>query len=226
MNVQVLDFLGLRGKVFVLGTSQGGWVAARMALVAPGRVASIIPLGSSMDFESERTRQLSYWNAPELLTRFIDEWTNREATPGFELSDAYCNAMVDTGFGKDCGKELREFWTATMKANYRGDEGRRRVRMAAINLRDRDGLHGRLVDITCPVLWLHGTADSVYSVENAKQEIKLFTNSGDAQLKTVEGGQHFLSASHPKKVNAAIVDFVKKYGNIATLTRIDRQGWL
>ena len=27
--------------------------------------------------------------------------------------------------------------------------------MAAINLRDRDGLHGRLFDIKCPVMWLH-----------------------------------------------------------------------
>ena len=27
--------------------------------------------------------------------------------------------------------------------------------MAAINLRDRDGLHGRLFDVRCPVMWLH-----------------------------------------------------------------------
>lgn len=27
--------------------------------------------------------------------------------------------------------------------------------MAAINLRERDGLHGRLFDVRCPVMWLH-----------------------------------------------------------------------
>jgi hypothetical protein len=27
--------------------------------------------------------------------------------------------------------------------------------MAAINLRDRDGLHMRASDVKCPVLWLH-----------------------------------------------------------------------
>jgi hypothetical protein len=27
--------------------------------------------------------------------------------------------------------------------------------MAAINLRDRDGLHSRVEDVVCPVLWLH-----------------------------------------------------------------------
>ena len=35
------------------------------------------------------------------------------------------------------------------------DDGRRRARMAAINLRERDGLHGRLFDIKCAVMWLH-----------------------------------------------------------------------
>ena len=35
------------------------------------------------------------------------------------------------------------------------DDGRRRARMAAINLRERDGLHGRLFDVKCPVMWLH-----------------------------------------------------------------------
>jgi hypothetical protein len=42
MNLQVLEALEKRGevkgKVFVLGTSQGGWITARMALLAPHRV--------------------------------------------------------------------------------------------------------------------------------------------------------------------------------------------
>jgi pimeloyl-ACP methyl ester carboxylesterase len=84
--------------------------------------------------------------------------------------------------------------------------------MATINLRDRDGLHGRLSDVVCPVLWLHGTADAVYSIANAEREIKLFVKSPDAQLKVVEGGQHFLSYSHPKEVDGAVKEFVGKYG--------------
>lgn len=42
MNVQVLDALGIKGKIFVLGTSQGGWITVRMALVAPEKVRSCI----------------------------------------------------------------------------------------------------------------------------------------------------------------------------------------
>ena len=45
MNLQVLETLekqgqlGKNGKVFVLGTSQGGWITVRMALLAPGKVS-------------------------------------------------------------------------------------------------------------------------------------------------------------------------------------------
>lgn len=59
---------------------------------------------------------------------------------------------------------------------------------------------------------IQGTNDAVYSVANAKEEIQLFTESKDARLEIVQGGQHFLSASHPKEVNAYVVEFVKKYG--------------
>ena len=83
--------------------------------------------------------------------------------------------------------------------------------MAAINLRERDGLHSRLFDVRCPVLWLHGTSDAVYSVANAQEEIKLFVNSPDAKLQVVQNGQHFLSFSHPKEVDGALLDFVAKY---------------
>lgn len=37
MILQLLDALGIE-KVFALGTSQGGWVAVRMALLAPQKV--------------------------------------------------------------------------------------------------------------------------------------------------------------------------------------------
>lgn len=41
MNLQALEKLGISGKgkkVFVLGTSQGGWITVRMALLAPDLV--------------------------------------------------------------------------------------------------------------------------------------------------------------------------------------------
>ncbi|KAI9697302.1 MAG: hypothetical protein M1836_004866 [Candelina mexicana] len=210
MNIQVMDGLGI-DKAFVLGTSQGGWVTVRMALLAPARIQGIIPLGTSMDYESERTRILGCWDGIAAKTDSIDQWTTNEKTPSFEPDDGFCNVMIDIGFGKDCESSMRDFWLKTIKSNYQGDDGRRRARMAVINLRDRDGLHRRLFDVRCPVMWLHGTEDAVYSIENAQEEIKMFTNSPDARLITIKDGQHFLSASHPKDVDDALVAFVSKY---------------
>ncbi|KAI7202134.1 alpha/beta-hydrolase [Hortaea werneckii] len=204
MNLQVLEKLGMCGggkKVFVLGTSQGGWIT----------ISGIIPLGTSMDYESERTRKLGCWDAPTGLTPTINACTTNSATPDFEPGGDYCNFLIDTGFGKDCADEARRYWINEIKANYRGDEGRRRLRMAAINLKERDGLHSRLFDVRCPVMWLHGTSDVVYSVENAREEIGLFVNSPDAKLKVIENGQHFLSFSHPKEVDEALFEFVGRF---------------
>ena len=212
MNLQVMDALGVR-KAFVLGTSQGGWITARMALIAPERIEGIIPLGTSMDFESERTRKLGCWDGVAATTGSIDQWTSKSATSDFEPGDEFCNFLIDIGFGKDCDKSVRDFWKKTIKSNYRGDDGRKRARMAAINLRERDGLHGRLFNVVCPVMWLHGTSDAVYSIANAEEEIKLFVNSPEAKLVTVKDGQHFLSASHPEDVDNALIDFVGKWHN-------------
>lgn len=210
MNLQVMEALGIP-KAFVLGTSQGGWITVRMALLAPEKIQGIIPLGTSMDYESERTRKLGCWDGVAACTGPIDKWTSKTSTPDFQPDLDYCDFLIDIGFGKNCPQETRDFWRKTIQANYQGDDGRRRARMAAINLRERDGLHGRLFDVMCPVMWLHGTDDVVYTVANAEQEIKLFTNAKSAELITVDGGAHFLSASHPKEVDDALISFVGKY---------------
>lgn len=124
-------------------------------LQVQSQIEGIIPLGTSLDYESERTRSLGCWDGAEACTGPINSWTTKEPTPNFEPDDDFCNFLIDLGFGKDCDSSIRDFWKKTIKSNYQGDEGRRRIRMAAINLRERDGLHGRLFDVRCPVMWLH-----------------------------------------------------------------------
>ena len=210
MNLEVMTALGVK-KAFVLGTSQGGWITVRMALLAPDRIQGIIPLGTSLDYESPRTHELGCWDGVDACTGLINQWTTTKTTPDFEPDNDYCNFLIDIGFGKNCPQSTRDFWTKTIKSNYQGDDGRRRARMAAINLRERDGLHGRLFDVRCPVMWLHGTDDVVYSVANAEQEIKMFVNAPEANLITVKGGAHFLSASHPQDVDNALIQYVGKW---------------
>ena len=108
MNLQVMEALGVK-KAFVLGTSQGGWITVRMALLAPDRIEGIIPLGTSMDYESERTRQLGCWDGVAACTGPIDKWTTTQATSDFEPDVDYCNFLIDIGFGKDVDQAVRDF---------------------------------------------------------------------------------------------------------------------
>lgn len=197
-------------QAFVLGTSQGGWIAVRAALLAPGVVRGIIPLGTSMDFESPRSRELGCWDGVAFCTPAIDALA---APVGDEwvIPTDLVDAVLEAGFDADVDAETRSFWHAMHQQNYTGDAGRRRLRTSSINLRDRDGLHGRLDGVRCPVLWLQGTADEVYSVANAEDEIGRFVNAPQAELRIVEGGQHFLSASHPRDVDAAAVEFIRRW---------------
>lgn len=50
-------------KVYALGTSQGGFIVSRMAILRPEKILGIVPIGSSMFAETEDTRKLGCWNA-------------------------------------------------------------------------------------------------------------------------------------------------------------------
>ncbi|KAH7385478.1 Alpha/Beta hydrolase protein [Phaeosphaeria sp. MPI-PUGE-AT-0046c] len=212
MNLQVMEKLGVE-RAFALGTSQGGWVVARMALLSPEKISGILPLGTSLDTESPRSRSLGCWDALDSLQHLIttDFTSNTQSSSTFTPPSSFADFLISSGFGPNCPQAMKEFWTEQLKKNYEGEEGRKRIRMAAINLRDRDGLHLRAGDIKCPVLWLHGTDDAVYSVANAQEEIKLFTGSENARLEVIQGGQHFLSASNPEEVFGYVTEFVGKY---------------
>jgi len=209
-NLQLMDALGI-DKAFVMGTSQGGWVAARMAMLQPERIAGIIPLGTSMDRESARSHEMGCWNGDEVCSPVIAQLST-PVGEDWTVDGGFTDFILSAGIGGPTSEEQRQHWHRVHRANYAGDAGRRRLLMAAINLRDRDGLLGRLGYVTCPVLWMHGTADQVYSVANAQDNITGFTAAREARLEVVEGGQHFLSASHPEAVNAATAAFIGTWG--------------
>lgn len=208
-NLQVLDALGI-DQAFAMGTSQGGWIVTQTAMLAPDRIKGIIPLGTSMDRESQQSQALGCWDGTEFCTPAIEALAE-PVSDDWVVPDEFVIGVLDAGLGDSVSDEDRAFWLDVYRRNYAGDSGRERLRICSINLRDRDSLLARLNGVTCPVLWIHGTADSVYSVANAEDGIARFTGAKDTQLKVIEGGQHFLSASDPKEVNAAAVDFINKW---------------
>lgn len=153
MALQVMDALSIQ-TAFCLGTSQGGWIVVRMALLAPERIRGLLPLGTSMDCESAESREQGGWDPQTQLKPFLEGWTSAVPTPDFVVEEVWRGMVASLGFGGAVKEETIRFWNDTVKQVYSGDEGRRKVRMALICLIERDGLLLRVGDIRCPVYWL------------------------------------------------------------------------
>nr|EAQ70713.1 hypothetical protein MGCH7_ch7g120 [Pyricularia oryzae 70-15] len=147
--LQVMDGLGVR-EAFALGTSQGGWIVVRMALLAPERILGLLPLGTSMDSESAYSRSKGCWDPRTTLAPFLEAWSTADSTPDFVVDEAWCTAVGSLGFSGAVGAETLQFWSDTLRSVYRGDGGRRMLKMALVNLVERDGLLWRLRDVVCP----------------------------------------------------------------------------
>jgi hypothetical protein len=51
----------------------------------------------------------------------------------------------------------------------------------------------------------------VFSVPNAEEGIKYFTNSPEAKLMPMKGGVHFLSFTHQKELHQTILEFTDRW---------------
>lgn len=210
MALEVMTKLGVE-RAFALGTSQGGWIVVRMALLAPERILGLIPLGTSMDAETPETQTKGCWDPVPLLKPFADAWTSETPTPDFVVDDTWCGMVASFGFGSHATYASTEFWTSMLKRVYRGDEGRKKARMAVLCLLSRDGITLRLGDVQCPVYWLQGSDDAPFGTGVQSEQLELFTGSKEKKLTIVPGGAHYLNATNPQEVNDALLEMIKRY---------------
>ena len=89
--------------------------------------------------------------------------------------------------------------------------GAERLRIISINLRDRDGLDGPAGQraVPRPVDARHGGPGVLRGQRRGGD--RAVRQQPEAELRVVEGGQHFLSATHPDEVNTATVEFIKRW---------------
>ena len=128
-----------------------------------------------MDYESPRSRELGCWNGAQVASGLVQLGATQTPMPDFEPEDGYCDFLMEIGYGKACPPELRDKWAGILKNVYRGDDGKRRMCMAAINLATRDGLHARLPFVKSPVHWLQ--VCTVFPTHNViRQMLILITN--------------------------------------------------
>ncbi|GAB2838027.1 alpha/beta fold hydrolase [Lentzea nigeriaca] len=179
----VLDALDV-GTAAVIGTSQGGFIALRMALLAPERVTALAVLGTSAEPEDEQIAA-----AYDQLT---EVWIAQGPETVLESTAKIC-------LGDHDASEWTPKWSAVEPD---------RLRLIAKALVSRDGVLERAGEITVPVLVLHGTADLAYPVAKAEALVAALPK---AELVTVDGGAHFLSLTHAADVNPHLERFLSAH---------------
>ncbi|MFC0433716.1 alpha/beta fold hydrolase [Kutzneria buriramensis] len=180
--LEVLDQLGI-DQFAAVGTSQGGFVAMRLALIAPERVTAIAVLGSSAAAEDPQVAE-AYRGLGTL-------WATQGPTDQLlDMVATICIGAMDSSA-----------WRIKLRALPID-----RVHVLLNVLVDRDGLLDRLGEISCPALVLHGGADAAYPVERAEEIAAAVPKAEPVVL--VEGGAHFLSLTNPDEVNPPLRAFL------------------
>ncbi len=182
----LLDHLGVRRAVLG-GMSQGGFVSQRAALLAPERVKALILIDTQAGLEPAE--------AAESYEQLQVIWLEQGPAPVQDLV-----ASIILGPGQWDGWFAK--WAAQDPAQ---------LRLAFQCLMDRDDLTGRLGDIRCPALVVHGTSDA--AIPTARAEALRDGLGGEAALVLVDGAGHASSLTHSAQVNPRLLGFLGSLGD-------------
>ncbi len=182
----LLDHLEVERAVLG-GMSQGGFISLRAALLAPDRVRGLILIDTQAGLEDPAS-------VPG-YEQMHQVWLESGPGPVQELVSAI---ILGPGEWDD--------WYAKWAAIEPGQ-----ATLAFRCLIDRDDITGRIGEIGCPALIVHGTADA--AIPMAKAEQLRDGLGGPVTLAVVDGGTHASSISHPVEVSAELLNFLRTLGD-------------
>src|SRR5215472_11585775 len=189
---EVLPLLFLMGveRGVVAGISQGGFLSLRAALTAPDRVRALVLIDSQGGQEDPAT-------APA-YEQMHQVWLDSGPGP---VQEVVASIILGPGQWDD--------WYAKWQEQYvqwsPDDLGE--LTWPFRCLMDREDITGRLGEITCPALILHGAADAAIPVTQA--EAVRDGLAGPVTFTVIEGAPHASNVTHPEQVNEAILNFLR-----------------
>jgi 3-oxoadipate enol-lactonase len=181
----LLDHLTIEQAVLV-GQSQGGFLSLRAALMAPERVRALI-LIASQDRSEDPPNVANY---ERLLAAF-----KAPGGPPQQVLDSVTGLILGPG-APDIGR-WQQSWRYTPLDTL--------DQVFTTVLKRRDDVHGRLAELTMPILVIHGEADGAIEPSAAK---RLAGDLPNAELVLIPGAAHAPNYSHPDAVNPHIERFL------------------
>jgi 3-oxoadipate enol-lactonase len=181
-QLALMDHLGI-DRAVLIGMSQGGLLSLRTALLAPERVAGLVMLSS-------QAGTIDPGNGAA-FTAMAGTWRDG---PAPETLEAIAAKILGPGVDEE-----------TWLAHWRRMPARHVVD-AVSALTGRDDLTGRLGEITCPTLVIHGSADASTGLDRAGV---VHAGVRDSRgLVVVPDAPHAANLTEPELVNAAIDSFL------------------
>jgi 3-oxoadipate enol-lactonase len=184
----LLDHLGI-GEAVLGGMSQGGFLSLRAAMLAPQRVRGLVLIDSQGGTEVEATRPA--------YEQMHQTWLDQGAGPVQEIV-----AAIILGPGQWDG------WYAKWDGQYAqlAPDDLGQLTWAFRCLMDRDDITGRLGEVSCPALIIHGSEDAAIPLARGEQMRDAL--AGPTAFAVIDGAPHAANVTHPDAVNAEIAAFL------------------
>ncbi|HEV3125192.1 MAG TPA: alpha/beta hydrolase [Candidatus Dormibacteraeota bacterium] len=175
-------------RAFLVGMSQGGFVALRAALRYPDFVRGIGLIDTQAGVED-----------PDLVPQYrLMSETWQEHGLNDDLAEIIAGIIMSPGFPGNGD------WIAKWKAQPVDH-----LDVPLETLFSREDLHDRLAEIRCPAIVFHGEADAAIPMEQAEALATGLPNC-DALVR-IPGAGHASNLSHPDAVNGPLLQFLQRH---------------
>jgi 3-oxoadipate enol-lactonase len=189
--VQVLDVTGVRAPVVVFGTSWGGFVAPRIAMLAPRRLSGMVLFNTSAErgtpFELARATLLTKL----LAIGALDKMTARMIVSGLLAPGTQ---RREPTLGGDIAEQFLAW------------DRRRFIATVRSVLVDRDPVLDALPELTVPALIVSGQEDHTLPSFHSQRMAQKLPNARHIE---VAGAAHLVPLEAPHEANPLIFDFLR-----------------
>ena len=189
--VQLLDATGVRAPVVVIGTSWGGFVAPRIAMLAPERINGMALFNTSAERGTPYERIRATLLTKLLAIGPLDKVTARMIVSGLLAPET---RRREPQLGADLAEQFLTW------------DRRRFIATVRSVLVDRDPVLDALPELKVPALIVSGKQDRTLPSFHSKRMAQKLPN---ARYIEVSGAAHLVPLEAPDEANQLILDFLR-----------------
>ena len=189
--VQVLDATGVRGPAVVLGTSWGGFVAPRIAALAPEHLTGLVLTNTSAERGTSAERAKASLLTKLLAVSALDQVTARLIVSGLIAPET---RRREQRLGTDLAEQFLAW------------ERRRFIATVRSVLVDRDPVLDALPGLKVPALIMSGSEDRTLPSIHSQRMAQRLPNARHVQ---VSGAAHLVPLEAPHQANLLILEFLR-----------------